>query len=206
MRLMVFVLSMKLGVMVRRMGFSLLLTAHYSPWTRLMLFLAHKYLPTLENFLTTPDGQPGWVCDFYNHDDAGEPTGEPVGTFVLQDTRVKLNDFLPPGLTPTWTIKLHGALQVEKTAEYELGLTVAGRAKLWVDEKMTIDNWTKQRPGEFFYGYVHVLFFWIVSFRLAELEVWQTRNCGGESYSEVGCGQACQDSSGIHQYETTSGP
>ena len=104
--------------------------------------------------LTTPDGQPGWVCDFYNHDDNGEPTDQSVGTFILQDTRVKLNDFLPPGLTPTWTIKLHGDLKVEKTAEYELGLTVAGRAKLWVDGKMTIDNWTKQRPGEFFYGYV----------------------------------------------------
>ena len=90
----------------------------------------------------------------FRSDDNGEPTGQSVGTFILQDTRVKLNDFLPPGLTPTWTIKLHGDLKVEKTAEYELGLTVAGRAKLWVDGKMTIDNWTKQRPGEFFYGYV----------------------------------------------------
>lgn len=115
---------------------------------------AHKYLPTLENNLTTPDGEPGWICDFYNHNDLGEPTGSPIATFILHDTRIKLNDFLPPGLTPTWTIKLHGDLKVEKSAEYELGLTVAGRAKLWVDEKMTIDNWTKQRPGEFFYGYV----------------------------------------------------
>ncbi|KAI0075819.1 putative beta-glucosidase from glycoside hydrolase family GH3 [Panus rudis PR-1116 ss-1] len=113
---------------------------------------AHKYLPTLENLLTTPDGQSGWLCSFYNHDAKGEPTGDSVGEFVLKDTRVKLNDFLPPGLSPTWTIKLRGKLHVPKTAEYELGLTVAGRAKLWVDGKMTIDNWTKQRPGEFFYG------------------------------------------------------
>ena len=65
---------------------------------------------------------------------------------------MKLNDFLPAGLTPTWSIKLTGQLQFEKTAEYELGLTVAGRAKLFVNGKLTIDNWTKQRPGEFFYG------------------------------------------------------
>lgn len=117
--------------------------------------LAHKYLPTLENSLTTPDGKQGWVCDFYNHDDEGNPTGKPIATFVLQDTRIKLNDFLPEGLTPTWTIKLNGDLSVEKTAEYELGLTVAGRAKLWVDGELTIDNWTKQRPGEFFYGCVY---------------------------------------------------
>ena len=41
---------------------------------------------------------------------------------------------------------------MEKTATYELGLTVAGRGKLYVDGQLTVDNWTKQRPGEFFYG------------------------------------------------------
>ncbi|TCD62616.1 hypothetical protein EIP91_006630 [Steccherinum ochraceum] len=113
---------------------------------------AHKYLPTLENLLQTADGKPGWACSFYNHDQDGNPTGSSLADFILTDTRVKLNDFLPAGLTPTWTIKLEGKLTVDKTAEYELGLTVAGRAKLFVNGKLTIDNWTKQTPGEFFYG------------------------------------------------------
>ena len=103
--------------------------------------------------MTTPEGQSGWLCTFYNLDERGQPT-ERVADYVLQDTRVKLNDFLPEGLTSTWTIKLNGKLNVPRTAEYELGLTVAGRAKLWVDGKLIIDNWTKQRPGEFFYGWV----------------------------------------------------
>lgn len=119
---------------------------------------AHKFLPTLENLLTTPSGEPGWKCSFYVHDDNREPTGDSVGDFVLRDTRVKLNDFLPPGLTPSWTIKLEGNLTVDKSGEYELGLTVAGRAKLFINGELTIDNWTKQRPGEFFYGYArHIL-------------------------------------------------
>ncbi|EIW60730.1 glycoside hydrolase family 3 protein [Trametes versicolor FP-101664 SS1] len=113
---------------------------------------AYKYTPTLEAYLKTPSGQPGWSCTFYNHDANGNPTGDAVAEFVLQDTRVKLNDFLPKGLTETWTIKLHGSLTMDKTADYELGLTVAGRAKLFVNDKLTIDNWTKQRPGDFFYG------------------------------------------------------
>ena len=108
-------------------------------------------MPTLENFLTTPAGEPGWLCSFYNHDKRGNVIEASVADFVLNDTRVKLNDFLPDGLTPTWTIKLNGKLTVEKTAEYELGLTVAGRAKLFVNRKLLVDNWTKQRPGEFFY-------------------------------------------------------
>ncbi|KAJ6546416.1 beta-glucosidase, partial [Mycena vulgaris] len=112
---------------------------------------AHKYLPTLENKLKTADGQPGWLCTFYNHDQYGELT-DAVAAFVIMDTRVKLVDFLPPGLTPNWTIKLTGRLTVEKTVPFELGLTVAGRAKLWVNGELTIDNWTKQTPGDFFYG------------------------------------------------------
>ncbi|KII88806.1 glycoside hydrolase family 3 protein [Plicaturopsis crispa FD-325 SS-3] len=112
---------------------------------------AHKYLPALESNLTTPDGKPGWLCTFYNQDADGNPT-TPVADFVLTDTRIKLNDFLPPGLTPKWTLKLTGSLTFNKTATYELGLTVAGRAKLWVDGKLTIDNWTHQRPGDFYYG------------------------------------------------------
>lgn len=119
---------------------------------------AHKFLPTLENFLTTPTGESGWQCSFFNHDTRETPVGAAVADFVLRDTRVKLNDFLPAGLTSTWTIKLIGKLTVDKTALYELGLTVAGRAKLFINGKLLIDNWTKQRPGEFFYGYV----FWLL--------------------------------------------
>src|ERR1700761_3289307 len=88
--------------------------------------LAHKYLPTLEKYLKTVSGEPGWLCTFYNHDLHGQPLPDPVATFVLTDTRVKLVDFLPPGLTPMWTIKLTGRLTVEKTAPFELGLPVAG--------------------------------------------------------------------------------
>ncbi|KAG8904325.1 hypothetical protein FRB99_001910 [Tulasnella sp. 403] len=111
---------------------------------------AHKYLPTLEDKLTA-GGKPGWEAVFYNHDADGQPSTR-VASFILNDTRVKLNDFLPPGLTPTWTIKLDGDLVVDTTGPFEFGLTVSGRAKLWVDDKLTIDNWTKQTPGDFFYG------------------------------------------------------
>lgn len=114
--------------------------------------LAHKYLPTLEANLTTPSGQPGWEAKFFDHDTSGEPLNQ-VASYVLNDTRVKLNDFLPEGLTPTWTIKLDGNLVVDSTGPFEFGLTVSGRAKLWVEDKLTIDNWTTQTPGDFFYGW-----------------------------------------------------
>jgi len=113
---------------------------------------AHKYTPTLERFLKTASGEPGWICSFYNHDAQDKPVDKPLAEFRLTDTRIRLNDFLPPGLTPNWTIKLRGLLTVDKTATYELGLTVAGRARLFLNGELKIDNWTRQRPGEFFYG------------------------------------------------------
>ncbi|KAF7308387.1 Beta-glucosidase [Mycena chlorophos] len=111
-----------------------------------------KYLPTVENNLTTPSGEPGWLCTFYNHDENDKPLPEPLTSVVVNDARIKLTDFVPPGLAPKWSVKLTGKLTVKKTAPFELGLTVAGRAKLWVNGKMTIDNWDNQTPGDFFYG------------------------------------------------------
>ncbi len=90
--------------------------------------IAHKYLPTLENNLTTPSGEPGWLCTFYAHDKKGQPS-TPVADFIVRDTRIKLNDFLPPGLGSEWTIKMTGKLTFDKTAAYELGLTVAGQPR-----------------------------------------------------------------------------
>lgn len=100
---------------------------------------AHKYLPTLENYLITPTGEPGWLCTFYTNDPEGN-LGKEVQDFVLRDTKVKLNDFLPEGLTPAWTIKLRGKLTVDKTAPFELGLTVAGMEWSCIIEQSLIDS------------------------------------------------------------------
>ena len=130
--------------------------------------IAHKYLPTLETNLKTREGEDGWQCTFYTHDQHEQPDKK-VFECVLTDTRIKLNDFLPKGLTPNWSIKLTGRLTVDCTGPFELGLTVAGkqirscilrqevmttlgRAKLFINSKLVIDNWTKQTPGDFFYG------------------------------------------------------
>ncbi|EED79163.1 hypothetical beta-glucosidase from glycoside hydrolase family GH3 [Postia placenta Mad-698-R] len=113
---------------------------------------AHKYTPTLERYLKTTSGEPGWTCTFYNSDSSGKALGAPVAEYRLTDTRIRLNDFLPAGLSPEWTIKLRGLLTMDKTTTYEFGLTVAGRARMFANGELVIDNWTKQRPGEFFYG------------------------------------------------------
>ncbi|OCB91388.1 hypothetical protein A7U60_g1342 [Sanghuangporus baumii] len=97
------------------------------------------------------DGEPGWLCTFYNCDETGIFM-EPVAKYVLNDTRVKVNDFLPDGLGEEWGLMLEGLLSVEKDVSFEFGLAVSGRAKLFINDELTIDNWTHQRSGDFFYG------------------------------------------------------
>ncbi|EJU05621.1 putative beta-glucosidase from glycoside hydrolase family GH3 [Dacryopinax primogenitus] len=112
---------------------------------------AHRFLPTVEDKLTSPSGTPGWRCTFFNYDNHGKPTIE-LANYTIQDTRVRLNDFLPNELKETWFIKLEGTFTADKTCAFEFGVAVAGAAKLYIDGKLFIDNWTKQQPGEFFYG------------------------------------------------------
>ncbi|KDR81345.1 hypothetical protein GALMADRAFT_221203 [Galerina marginata CBS 339.88] len=100
-----------------------------------------------ESNLKTPRGDDGWLCTFFAHDEHGE-ISHPVQQFILNDTKVKLNDFLPKGLSESWSIKLEGKLMVDKTCLFEIGLTVAGRVKLWIDGSLLIDNWTKQTSGQ----------------------------------------------------------
>jgi len=91
---------------------------------------AHKFLPTLEEYLTTSSGKSGWLCEFFNNapgSDYPAPDAKPVAEFVLNDTRVKLNDFLPAGLGETWTIRLKGSLKLDYEGTFEFGLTVAGK-------------------------------------------------------------------------------
>ena len=114
-------------------------------------------MPTLEAFLTTLSGDPGWTCTFFQSDADGKQIGGPVGDYVLRDSAIRLNDFLPPGLGATWMLRLNGKLTVDKTAEYNFGVAVAGRAKLYIDGTLVVDNWTRQQPGDFYYGSVLVL-------------------------------------------------
>lgn len=113
---------------------------------------SHRYLPTLENSMTTKSGEPGWLVEFFANTAPEVPANEPVASIALHDTRVKLNDFLPKGLTDEWSLKCTGMFTPTNGGPFEFGLTVAGRAKMFLDGKMVIDNWTTQRPGEWFYG------------------------------------------------------
>ncbi|KAJ7705594.1 beta-glucosidase [Mycena rosella] len=118
---------------------------------------ARAYLtsPSLDYELFTEDGKRGWTGSWYSHvsDESMTPLDEPLKSDHLDETRIFISTSAPEGLTKRWTLKLRGQLLARsKDTPFEFGLIAAGRARLYVDGELLIDNWTRQRRGEAFFG------------------------------------------------------
>lgn len=112
-------------------------------------------IPTLDFELTTPNGERGWIGSWYAHetDESMTPVNTPMETQLVDETRIFISTSVPKNITRRWTLKLEGQLKPRvHDCTFEFGLTVSGRAKLFVDGKLVIDNWTRQRRGESFFN------------------------------------------------------
>ncbi|KAF6758454.1 beta-glucosidase [Ephemerocybe angulata] len=111
-------------------------------------------LPTLEYDLVTADGRQGWLGTWHSHteDEGMTPIEEPIADRFIDETRMFISTSTPPGITKRWTLRLKGYLKREYDCKFEFGLTAAGRAKLYVDGNLVVDNWTRQRRGDSFFG------------------------------------------------------
>jgi beta-glucosidase len=114
--------------------------------------------PTLEDELTIPNGQEkrGWKATWYPHesDDSMVPLPDPLFAQYIDETRVFISvDGTPPGITKRYTLVLEGNLKSRPVdTSFEFGLSSAGRAKLYVNDELAVDNWTRQRRGKSFFG------------------------------------------------------
>ena len=64
------------------------------------------------------------------------------------------SDEYPKGLTKRFTLRLRGTLKPrEHDCEFEFGVMSAGRAKLFIDSQLVVDNWTRQTRGDGFFGH-----------------------------------------------------
>ena len=129
-------------------------------------------MPTLENELVTEDGRSGWMGYFHSHedDDSMTPLKDALITRYIDETRVFLRyaqphfpsnqnslSFrsvdTPKELTKRFSLRLRGTMKPrEKDTPFKFGLLSAGRAKLYVDGELLIDNWTQQTRGDSFFA------------------------------------------------------
>ncbi|KAF8162621.1 beta-glucosidase [Crassisporium funariophilum] len=116
---------------------------------------ANMTMPSLDYDMFTESGERGWIGSWHSHvdDESMTPLDDVLETRTIDETRMFISTSTPNGITKKWTMKLRGQLKPRSyDCIFEFGLTVAGRAKLYVDGKLVIDNWTRQRRGDAFFG------------------------------------------------------
>jgi beta-glucosidase len=101
----------------------------------------------------TAEGSQGFDVTWHCHDENDQPISTPHETGTIRTTTIFIADTAPQGLTPIWTLRMKGHLQpLEEDTLYDFGLTVGGKAKLFIDGKLIVDNWTVQTWSNSFFG------------------------------------------------------
>ncbi|PBP21981.1 glycosyl hydrolase family 3 N terminal domain-containing protein [Diplocarpon rosae] len=113
---------------------------------------AHKELPLLGNLLKTDKGEAGVRFRAYNEPPTMKDR-EYVDEITLIRTEFLLMDYKPPEIKqPLWYADVEGSFTAERDGDFEIGLSVYGAAKLFVDGKLLIDNETVQKKGSLFFN------------------------------------------------------
>lgn len=119
---------------------------------------SYKSLPGLIENLVTADGDRGVIMEFYksSFDDRSPSRDEqPFDRKVIDYSYLFLYGYENPqteAIEPLYYAKLEGFLEVEEDGLYEFGLAVFGSGQLFVDDKLVIDNKTKQTRGDSFFS------------------------------------------------------
>ncbi|KAK9311756.1 glycoside hydrolase superfamily [Lipomyces starkeyi] len=114
---------------------------------------AHKMTPTLGPLCKTPSGRPGVIFRAYLEPPSFSSRNV-VDEIELRDTNMILMDYSHPVLDgkPVFYADVIGHYTPDTSGVYEFGLTVYGTAKLYVDDKLVVDNETVQRQGGAFFN------------------------------------------------------
>ena len=112
----------------------------------------HKGLPLLGTMLRTSIGQVGFEFCAYDKPH-GERNRRLLDTLHQTNSNMYLVDYdVPDHDSSTYYVDIKGAFTPEEDGIYDFGLTVQGTGKLFIDDKLLIDNTHDQRPGTAFFG------------------------------------------------------
>ena len=116
---------------------------------------SYKELPLLGTQVrtsTTSTSEPGVIFRAYNSPPSDKDRS-PVDELGITNTYMLLPDYHCPRLTsPLWYATVDGYYTASRSGMYEFGLCVSGTAQLFVDDKLIVDNASKQTAGETFFG------------------------------------------------------
>ncbi|KAK3181529.1 beta-glucosidase [Lecanicillium sp. MT-2017a] len=111
----------------------------------------HRFLPILGTQMTDASGRPGMSWKVYN-EPPGTPDRKLVDELQFTKTEMHLVDYANPKVADTWYADMEGILVAEEDCTFEFGVVVSGTAKAFVNDKLVVDNATKQVAGDAFFG------------------------------------------------------
>ncbi|KAK2758767.1 hypothetical protein FQN54_003459 [Arachnomyces sp. PD_36] len=116
----------------------------------------NKWLPLISDAnLTTPDGVPGVVVEYY-HGDMFK--GLPAHIHHKSETDLFLWDSAPMDVLPAYSFKVKAKLTPATTGSHTIGFMTVGPGRLFINGELFIDNWDWTEEGEaMFDGSVDVL-------------------------------------------------
>lgn len=114
----------------------------------------YNMLPVLGDMARHPrTGQRGHFSMHIYRTPPGAADRTPLDSFDLDDTNIVLYDYANLGAPDNVLYAtIEADFEVELSGEYAFGLTVAGTAKLYLDDELVVDNATKQTRGDSFFG------------------------------------------------------
>jgi len=118
----------------------------FTPGTRFL----RPPIPVPEEVLRTDEGKAGLTGTYFRNKDL---SGTAVVTRVESQVNFGFGRRLPPelgfaefGTAGEYSARWAGMLVPAESARYELGVEGAGGVRLWLDEKLLLDDWM-QKPG-----------------------------------------------------------
>ncbi|UZJ55640.1 hypothetical protein CBS101457_004960 [Exobasidium rhododendri] len=115
---------------------------------------AHRFMPSLAQYMADKDGLSGHATlSFYNNLNF---VGEPVW---IVSVNVRLGtlffvDGIPDEVPEFCSCRLEATFMPSRSGPWEFGIYSAGRAKLFIDDEVVVDNWSEDvwQRGEAFFG------------------------------------------------------
>lgn len=112
-----------------------------------------KTLPDIGSVLTTKDGKKGITAKFFRTA-PGTPGREHFDEIYSNTSKLFLTDYKSPKLPAgeqLYYVDFEGYYTPDETATYEFGCSCLGTAQMFLDDKLIVDNKTKQVKGDAFF-------------------------------------------------------
>ena len=105
----------------------------------------HRTMPAPNvDTLSTPDGKPGWLVEFFdNLDFSGTPAFSQVNKHIQFGW---FGESAPNVNSSRFSVRLTGVFTPQETGIHSFGLGTVGRGRLFIDSKEVIDNWEAPAP------------------------------------------------------------